>query len=413
MAEWATLPRDILVLIAEHIDFFEDFINFCVVCKSWQSVTSILGKSRILPPRFPWVMLTDIAEKNYPKVTGDVYPADMLVEEVKKNEYIEGMHNRRFFSISTSKTYEFELPEATRRKCLGVCYGWLLTIGYDLQINLLHPFTRLQIGMPSLLSFKSFENLDDYDEDFNPQDVFDFFVKKAVMSSNPRNTSNEDCIVLAIYGECRVLAFARPGDKVWTDINVPSNVYTDVVYYKGKFYAVDCHGVVVVCDINDGNGPIATPIARIPDGFHVLNYKYLVESSGFLLLVIRCCRGVYFGDKEDVDRPYHYTTGFSILRLEECYGDRSSHEYPYKMTQVDSLEDNTLFVGYNASISLPSSKCVKANCIYFSDDNAEPYSTQPYGGGHDTGIFEVESGSITLHYASKFMSHLTPPIWFI
>ncbi|KAL3828897.1 hypothetical protein ACJIZ3_017699 [Penstemon smallii] len=409
MAEWATLPTDILVLIAERIDFFEDFVNFCVVCKSWQLITSILGKGRTLPPRFPWVMLTDIAEQNYPIVTEDMDSLDMLVKEVEKNEFIEGMYNRRFYSFSTSKTYEFELPEATRRKCLGVSYGWLLTVDYDLQINILHPFTRQQIGMPPLLSFM---DQPECDENFKLQKVVNFFVRKAVMSSNPYNTSNIDCIIVAIYGVCRILAFARPGDEVWTDIVGPSNCYCDVVYYKDNFYAVDYCGVIVVCDINDVNGPKTTPVARFSDE-RAVHQKYLVELSGFLLLVIRFRGGVDFGDEEDVDRPCYYTTGFSIFALEECPGDGSSNNYPYKMTKVESLGDKSLFIGYNTSVSVLSSKYVKANCIYFSDDDSELSVSEPYGGGHDTGIFDVESGSITLHYASKFMSHLTPPIWFI
>ncbi|KAL3813133.1 hypothetical protein ACJIZ3_014401 [Penstemon smallii] len=411
MADWATVPTDVLLLIAERLEFFEDFIAFGVVCKSWGTITSILGKNRTLPPRFPWVMLTDIAEKNYPKVTRDMDPIDMLIKEVEKNEYIEGMHKRRFFSFSTSKTYEFELPEATRKKCLGVGYGWLLTIGYDLQINLLHPFTRQQISMPPLLSFKDQYV---YDDDYKPQEVINLFVRKAVMSSNPRNNSNEDCIILAIYGEFRVLAFARPGDEVWTNVKVPSRIYNDVLYYKGKFYAVDCRGDVLVCDLNDVNGPKATIIARCEYKFRAIDHKYLVESSGVLLLVIRLSRGEYFGDKEDIDRPFNHTTDFYVFNLEEWHDESGSYIYPYRITtQVDSLGDKSLFIGYNASISLPSSNCVKANCIYFSDDNVESYMMHSYGGGNDTGIFAMESHSITLHYASKFMSHLTPPIWFI
>ncbi|KAL3837922.1 hypothetical protein ACJIZ3_022513 [Penstemon smallii] len=412
MVDWATLPTDILVLIAERLEFFEDFIVFCVVCKSWRSVTSILGKSRTLPPRFPWVMLTDIAEKNYPKVTEDIDSRDLLVKEVEKNDHIEGMNKRRFFSFSTSKIYEFELPEATRKKCLGVSYGWLMTVGYDLQINLLHPFTRQQIAMPHMLSFNDQYN---YDKDLKPQKFVDSFVIKAVMSSNPQNNCNEDCFILAIYGECSVLAFARPRDEIWTNIEVTSRSFDDVIYYKENFYAVDCHGDVFVCDINNENGPKATPIARTPNKFCDMFHKYLVESSGILLLVIRVGKGEYFGNEneKDIDRPFYYTVGFYIFKLEECHGERSSHNYPYKMTRVDSLGDKSLFVGYNASTSLPSSKYVRANCIYFSDDNLEPHSILPYGGGHDAGIFDVESGSITMHYASKFMSHLTPPIWFI
>lgn len=37
-------------------------------------------------------------------------------------------------------------------------YGWLLTVGYDLKIYLLHPFTRQHISLPPLLAFKKQHN---------------------------------------------------------------------------------------------------------------------------------------------------------------------------------------------------------------------------------------------------------------
>jgi hypothetical protein len=71
-------------------------------------------------------------------------------------------------------------------------------------------------------------------------------VTKVALSSNPRGDNEQEWIVAAICGQFRILAFARSGDQVWTDIRCPSRCYEDIIYYKGKFFAVDCHGIAVV-----------------------------------------------------------------------------------------------------------------------------------------------------------------------
>ncbi|KAF8412289.1 hypothetical protein HHK36_000250 [Tetracentron sinense] len=86
--------------------------------------------------------------------------------------------------------------------------------------------------------------------------------------------------------------------------------YYDVIYYKEKFYAVNSHGIVVVCDVQGPNPTELRIIAKMPDFDTTI---YLVESAGALLVVSR------------------------------------------------------------------------ANCIYFTDDNEEPYLCNPEGGGKDMG----------------------------
>ncbi|CAI9759494.1 unnamed protein product [Fraxinus pennsylvanica] len=131
------------------------------------------------------------------------------------------------------------------------------------------------------------------------------------MSSNPRKTKsspnyNPDCIVAAIYGEDDILAFTRIGDSVWTNIMVPSRPYDDIVYYSGKFYAVDCHGVVVVCDLDDDNGPKAIVVAPAPTKTHGSIQKYHVESVGDLLPVSRIRGGTLFEGDDDNNLKSRY-----------------------------------------------------------------------------------------------------------
>ncbi|CAA2970247.1 Hypothetical predicted protein [Olea europaea subsp. europaea] len=86
-----------------------------------------------------------------------------------------------------------------------------------------------------------------------------------------------------------------------TNISVHSHVYQDTIFYNGKFYAVDFHGVVVVCDFDDTNGPKTTIIALALIETGDLYHKYLLESSEDLLLVSHLRKGLLFDDDEEVE----------------------------------------------------------------------------------------------------------------
>ncbi|CAA3011108.1 Hypothetical predicted protein [Olea europaea subsp. europaea] len=286
MADWTDLPMDILVVIAQCLTVIEDFTSFIVVCKSWQSVTSILKKKPSLPTRYPGIML-----------------AEKIDTEDQENRDDQDASIRCFLNLLTSKKYLLQLPEVRGRKCTGAHYGWLWTIGIDLQINLLHPFSRQQICLPPMLTFP---DQYEYNEKFKPQEVWDGFVSKIVMSSNPLKEKslhdyNEDSTMVAIYGEFAILAFTKLGDIVWTNISVQSCAYQDIIFYNGKFYAIGIHGVVVVCDFDDANGPKATVIAPAPIETNDTYQKYLVKSSGHLILVARFRKGISLDFDDDVD----------------------------------------------------------------------------------------------------------------
>lgn len=99
MADWNNLPTDILLFIIKRVVYMEDFLCLSAVCKSWNSVLPIPA----LPPRIPRLML----------------PSETHSGSTARHS---------FYSLSTSKTHEFELPEAALRKCIGASYGWLVTV---------------------------------------------------------------------------------------------------------------------------------------------------------------------------------------------------------------------------------------------------------------------------------------------
>lgn len=75
------------------------------------------------------------------------------------------------------------------------------------------------------------------------------------MSSQvPPAKSHDTCnlpTIMAIYGEFRLLGFVRLGEKSWKHVETNTRVFHDIVYHKEKFYAIDCHGAIFMCDIDD------------------------------------------------------------------------------------------------------------------------------------------------------------------
>lgn len=158
----------------------------------------------------------------------------------------------------------------------------LVTLGTDLKVILLHPLLRNKIPLPPMLTISHHQY---YDENCKLQYASEYFIEKVVISSK---IPNKNTVVMDLYGGVCALGFAL-GDKVWTDVNIPSASFHDTVYHDGNCFIVDCHGGVFVCGVDDdkqGKDIKRKAITKLKNkDWHK---KYLVElssGSGLLLLV--------------------------------------------------------------------------------------------------------------------------------
>ncbi|KAL0006923.1 hypothetical protein SO802_008425 [Lithocarpus litseifolius] len=217
MSKWADLPHDILIKIIRRLSIYDDFVIFGAVCKSWHSVYLLENPPLSpLPPRCPWLLL---AKEN-----------EQSIKE-----------SRGFFNLIDSKVYNFKLPELVGKKCFGISFGWLLSIGTDFEMNLFHPFSKHLLRLPPQPHFSDSDSeVDDRNLELDPIDYTDIYVYKCVLSRNLWNfVTHEydcDCKIMVIYSNYHTLAFTRPGNKAWINI-----CFDDIALYKGKFYAIDCH----------------------------------------------------------------------------------------------------------------------------------------------------------------------------
>ncbi|KAL4620031.1 hypothetical protein ACB092_06G125000 [Castanea dentata] len=333
MSKWADIPCDVFFRMVNRL-FYDDIIISGAVCKSWHSLLNSPEKFP-LPPSCPWLML---AEQN----------------EQSDNNNNEQNERCSFFKLRDTKLYDLKLPQVAGTRCFGTSFGWLLTIGTDLRINLLHPLSKHILCLPSQASS---------------------------MTSNPRLKSFDI-------------------KQSWMDIKSSQRSFADIAFYKGKFYAVDHHGGFAVCHIDDNKKPrakvVLPSLERINSYIQMHIQKYLVESLGDLLLMI-CFRGGVPMDESDnkgFDKNVnlYVTTGFTIKRLKRC------------------TQEGTLFVGDNSSLSLIalSLNGIKPNYFYFTDDDLPLLHCTHNGGGFDMGMFSMENATIKPLYSGQSLPSFVP-----
>ncbi|XP_042485859.1 putative F-box protein At5g55150 isoform X3 [Macadamia integrifolia] len=252
-ATWSELPEEFLEIIARRLTCLFDYVQFGAVCQSWHS--TMVNMHQHLTFWDPWLMLPEKEDKS------------MI---------------RSFYILSKRNIFELKLPEAHAKRCIGSSKGWLVMVDVSLSIQLLNPYTRVQVQLPHQMTFQDQNN---FAQGYTSEELRDFFILKVVLSSSP---SNPDYISIAIYSDWGKLAIARSGDEVWTTIPSEWFAFTDVIYYKEQFYAINWNGEVVSCDV--GAHPKTTLITT--PARESYGQKYLVECSA--TGVKRDC--IYFTD---------------------------------------------------------------------------------------------------------------------
>lgn len=428
---WKDLSIELLELIVQRLESLKDVVKFAVVCKSWKSAASVLEKDKTWLPskHHPWLLLAEETGFDLSAVkasttfdTFDKVRSKALYHiDESKTKSIRGL-----FSLAKQKVYNLDLPEATNKYIVGTSNGWLVTYGRDFVINLLHPLSRQQIQLPRIRRF--------YPPDYDLyKQAYYMHVKKLVMSSEVTTKTalqHQDTspTMMAIYTVYAILGFAKLGDESWTDIlylDFDAYDFHDIIYHREKFYAINIHGTVYMVDPDDNNVDDNRDMSKITTRFPIMkdgygdSYDgftyYLIESSSrsHIWVVLRLRKGNFF-EKDPIILGdfWFYTSDFKIFKLEAHYHDDVIPPYTsYTWSEeVKNLGNEALFLGRSSSISVASSEFIQPNSIYFTDDSI---LISNVGGGHDMGIYNVETGKIQPHFQETSVHPFSPPLWYI
>ena len=384
---WAELQPDLLDEIAKHIPSYDDYVRVRAVCKSWNIALPKISRHIT----GPWLVLPF---------------DDETLKMIKKKKNMKAYHLR------------LRLPELQNTHIRGSSFGWLISVGIDGELRMLNPFTNSHFHLPPLSSFPGVFSYqpDKHGQEYTLTEKYgeinvytidsiamqEYYVLKIVLSSSPEE---EDFMAVAIYGRYYNLALYRAGDDKWTDVEVRKTAggYQDVIFHKGKIYAIDLEAHLHEFDVETLVGGIIETELERPYPYTLFKYhKYLVRSpDGHLLMVVR---GWDEFSKTTVGNESlygHKTDVFYIFKLEES---------TKRWWRVFSLGNYVLVVGYNSSIWKPSfaddeGNCAR-NCIYYTDHD--------WGCGHDIGVFNLEDRKCKQLFPNSAISCPDPnpyPVW--
>nr|GEZ64989.1 hypothetical protein [Tanacetum cinerariifolium] len=128
MMEWSEMLHEVLDIIAQkHITFYEDYLSFACVCKSWRIA----------------------AARTYHNSTG---PPSWLPSLIFSIESKDDKKSHELFLLSNKSIRKIRLREAYGKVYISSC-GWLLTVGEDFTTQLLIPLSHEIINLPKIDTF--------------------------------------------------------------------------------------------------------------------------------------------------------------------------------------------------------------------------------------------------------------------
>lgn len=400
--QWSQLPRDLLMLIANKTGTtFIDTLRLRSVCSSWRSS---------IPP---FNQTLDFSLLKLPRPLDPLPPLNCYTH----------------FSLAQSTIYFLQPPPSSSSTTDDdLPLPWLLRVEKVAQngkLRLLNPVSKTPIDVVpksfpkslNLLNFRVSEIAKAYslkvESGFSRSQCESVGVKRVVVSSSPWNggADGRDYAVMAIFAG--YLAFFKVGDKKWSPIDPDNYHYEDVIYHKGKFYAVDNKGrcVVIGCDLNSNE-------VAFFKGNEWLKLVTLLTSGDDLYLVVETVKTTQVDaiDESTNSSPVddglvHYTVKVEVMFYKLNEADKAWEE-------VIDLPDQVFFVGdiCSYSVSAQGFPGLIGNCVYFPENMFNIYNEEEKKLGKfwcDTGLCNLEDGSFgpLASFPSHWPIFWPPPPW--
>ncbi|KAM7529724.1 hypothetical protein LguiB_033134 [Lonicera macranthoides] len=385
MGHWSKLSLDLLNAIDDYLVLYADKVRIRSICMAWNSYLPKMPNHQV--KQFPWLL----------------HPLDNNSEA-----------SHALFNPIDEKLYAIYLPEVHGKIFKGSSYGWVASVedinsSSPTDIYLINPITRARITLPPRTEFADVVQYrpDEVGEEFivrmdydnEPNDVHGYdsdaegyvdehiaslyiaslnLTTKIVLSSAPC----DECAVVAIYGHALQLAWCRFNDKEWTHIYAGLCNFMDILFHKGKLYALTMFGKLFMFE-NIGTD-LDTKVTEIALNVAMPKTRcaHLAEcSDGSLIVVLRYLEN----DKIAPKRYMVRTIGFKVYKFDSLGSS---------WFEVNNIGDDILFLGLNSSRAIASRglKGYKGNHIYFSDEdtNDSPNADENERFYSDVGVFNLK-----------------------
>ncbi|KAM7276144.1 hypothetical protein ACFE04_018010 [Oxalis oulophora] len=381
MAEWSTLPGDLLYVIGKRLKSRWEAIRFRSVSSSWRSSTPPIHCG--FPIGFP--------------------------------VYITGFKHIHSFRLSWRTIFLIGLPENRGQ--------WLVKAKEDAngKLHLINPFSLSQFAIVSK-HFPNKLNLSDFRVlELSHQIVVEYdFHSKPQTGSRPAigtwttpllwlsGENNNDFALLMTYFHGKLFVY-RSKDKSCIEVeNKPNKDCLAAASFHGKFYAIDDLGKTLVIEPSRKSEFLPHDVS--PKAIR----RFLVTSGNELFLIdmfmVSESRTGYY-DKKFVQACIDGSKDFVKFQVHKLDEERK------QWIELKTLEDRVLFIGKYGSFFAPKSEFSsdhKGNCIIFREDII--YSTYQECNNLDGGpmhLFSLEDSSVkSLTSCASFTNLLyTPPNW--
>ncbi|KAF3456020.1 hypothetical protein FNV43_RR00663 [Rhamnella rubrinervis] len=335
-SNWECLPDDLISSIIEKLVRLSDFIQFSIVCKSWNSMASnhrIQKLNQLSNHQLPWQFMCN------------------------RDEKVASLCN--YLPNTSPKIFNFQLRIPSRyitmmRHCYGSSHGWLvfrddMEYRYTTELVflvLLNPLSGAIFRLPLLAT-----RLPNRPRSILYADGFG----SVVLSRDPSLGSFE----VLIFGA--YVAHLKFGDKFWTLSERLKDFYSpqSLIFYKDRIIGACNYGGIMCLDFTTGvNGSRRIELRKIiPKQDVFIGDCFLSETTfGDLLVVYRYINGEKCGK-------------YKVSKLIESDG-----QLP-RLVPVNNLDGHSIFLSeQNHSISVLASNYAgycRPNSIYYQYRNRQ------------------------------------------
>ncbi|KAI4999502.1 uncharacterized protein LOC123444017 [Hordeum vulgare subsp. vulgare] len=384
--EWSDgVPPELLGVIFLDLACLADRVYFAAVCRSWRSVARAAGGPPA-PRQLPWLLLPSSDKPS-------------------------------FFSLHSGAKRCLRLPESVRgaRLCGSHDGGWVALAfeqwrGYA-AVNLLSGARvllpdRLRTALPH-----------PFGPHANTACEHHMVIRAITFSGSP---SAEDCLAAAHVSSASNIAFWRQGmNRHWITCGVALDVIQDIIYYenglKQGFHVLSKTEDIVVYSPNaDKGAPLVMTRTsyQVQERADILRRKsrivsrYLVESRGKLLMILRLAKGG--------------KNGFRIFEMNLVIAPDGGSEASW--VELHSLPGRVLLLGRGCSRAVEVSQFnrLQLGSIYYLDDTSFDISLALSSGSKyystDMGVYgrkTLNRARSVRRFPRKCTSEGSPPIWFM